>query len=190
MGSTARAIRGEPRGYAEHRENLRILSGAVDDLYDVYELYEHNANLAGATVGTAGPAGSVVPAIIFPNGSTTTARWIFGVRPRHGRHDLRLTFYYTSPVGSTNNFLLNWAVDAHYPTGILSTKTTVGAPGAVNYPGPGTANHVVSGVVLFSAAAFSSASHVFLKVGLSRVDPDVNANDLAFLYGRLEVLAA
>lgn len=184
-------LRLDTRDTIEHRENLRVLSGATDDLYDRYELYAHNAELAGgSTIGTAGPAGSVVPAIIFPNAATTTARWVFGIRPRHGRHDLRLTFYYTSPVGSTNNFSLNWQIDAHYPSGILSTKTTVGAPGAVNYPGPGTADHLVSATVLFQTAAYSAAAHLFLKVGLSRVDPDGNANDMAFVYGLLEVLAA
>lgn len=184
-----RGLYSEPASALEMRENLRVLSGAVDQVYDRHELWDTNAALATATHGTVGPAGSVVPAIIMAPGVLSVARWTFSVLPRHQKSTLRLTFYYSSPVGSTNNFSLTWGVDAHYPSGILSTKTVVGAPGAVNYAGPGTADHLVSGTVLFTTP-YSSATHLFLKVGLNRAAVDANANNFAFVYGLLEVLAA
>jgi hypothetical protein len=178
----------EPSTPVQHRENLRVVSAAVDHLYDAHHLFEHNANLVTATSGTVGPAGSVIPAIIMAPGVTSTARWIFPVLPRHVRSTLRLTIYYSSPAGSTNNFGLTTSADAHNPSGILSGKVTVGAVTAANYPGPATANHLATATILMNAATFSSASHLFLKVALTRGAADANAGDFAFIYGLLEVL--
>lgn len=183
-----KGVRVAPRDGIEHRENLRILSGAIDNLYDSFHLFQHNANLVTATAGTIGPAGSVVPAVIMAPGVVSSARWIFPVLPRHVRSTLRFTFYYSSPAGSTNTFALTTTADAHNPSGVVSTKVNVGVSTTANYAGPAIANAIVSAVVLMNAATFSSASHLFLKLALQRGAVDANAGDFAFIYGLLEVL--
>lgn len=175
-----------PQRPSEIQENWRATREALEHVY-------FRKWLIGATgIGLGGSAEALVanatqplPGVQFPNAATSSWRWTIPLDPLVGPAIARVTFWFSSPVGSTNTFSITCAVRSYDTTG---TSALIGTSTA-NYAGPAVADTwQQGGPIVLSALPFLAGRHLSLRATIQRNDPDANANTLDFIQALLEIL--
>lgn len=168
------------------RRNLRAIERHFDDSYytrhfpaqDLIPLASTGASIS--LIPTATPR---FPAVILTKnlGANPTCALTFRRPSEWLRGRIRARYWYTSPVGSTNNFLIQVGITAVKTGEVLPGTSLLG--GNVAVPGPAVANtRTVSGT-LYSTVSFDSDDEVF-SVRVVRMSPnasDTNANEFHLL---------
>lgn len=179
-----------PLQSSDIQENWRTTNQIADELYFRKWLFAENGEPtgAGAVKALVGPAGGPLPGFQLPDAASTNYRWIIPLDPMVGPSQARITFWYSSPAGSTNNFGLAWSIFA-YEVGAL-TVTTVGTTGVVNYAGPAVANTPTKGgPFVLSTNPFIYGRHLCLRALLVRDGAgDANNGAFDFIQALLEIL--
>lgn len=159
-----------------------IVTTHLDELYNQVWLYPGmGVGVKGGTVTPtedtpAIPTGSFA-AEKFLDANDSRYTWNIGVRSLWRNHNCDATFWYTSDVGSTNNFriqLLLSTMQEGLPVNTFPLNSTA------SYPGPAVANTVMKVTVTGQLAPFTIQtdkllSFLFRRIGADAADTNVNA---------------
>lgn len=107
---------------------------------------------------------------------------------RGGR--LRVRYWYTASVGSTNNFAIQVFVEAIRDAEVLTGTTLVNSQTAV--AGPAVANTVIRSAYTYTTTSLGSDDELFeLRIARIGTDgTDNNVNDFQLLYAEVEHIPA
>lgn len=173
--------------------NLAAIERHLDDDHYVRRFTPGEFVLGGAgapthvLVTTASPRWS---AIEMPDAATSLAVVSFAKPSEWRAGHLRVTYWYTSPVGSTNAFriqvLMRAIRDAEVLTGTLLVDLST------NVAGPAVANTVVRAAAVLTTVAIGNDDELFtLRIGRIGADAgDTNVNVFQLLYAKVEHLPA
>lgn len=175
------------------RNNLAAVERHIND-----DHYVRGFTPGEFVIGGAGPptfvqipGGSLRwPAISMPAGADSFANssWRKPSEWRIGH--LRIRYWYTSPAGSTNNFMVQVVVDAIRNGEVLSGTALYAAQAAV--AGPAVADTVIRSADIYTTTALGSDDELF-SVRVTRVGThasDTNVNAFHLLYVEVEHIPA
>jgi len=176
-----------PKSDSEHRENLRVQTEVLEELYFKPTFYAGDGYFNGGTLLTS----NVVPGnstVEFPAAGQPTWRNEHRRRARWQNAAIRLTITYTAIAGSTNPFVVALRTREHQPGDVLATANILAA--RLVLPGPAVANTEMSFVYVSPAAAINGAKpNVTFSVFRDKTDAaDTNANSLHVISAEWEVI--
>lgn len=125
--------------------------------------------------------------VMFPNAATTGWSFSIPADPTWQKAAIRWTNWYTSPVGSTNNFAVTLAACPWGNVGDVLTALADTFTAARTWAGPAVAETIKTDVYVNGGAVISTAKPWF-SFRVIRVDPDANANELWLLGSQVEIL--
>lgn len=162
--------------------NWRTALSIFDEEYFSVYLTAGVGTLDGAVVPVPGERAAVIE---FPDAATTAWRINLRLKQRWRRGGLRMTLYYSSPVGSTNNFRVILGARTFAAGSVVSALADI-ALATFNAPGPAVASTVLATTQIFPAPIIP-VNMDQLTVRVARVGADAadtNVNTLR-VYGLL-----
>lgn len=172
--------------------NQRSIARHVDDDHYVrgFTPGEFALDAAGVTQVNIPVATPRWPALEYADGvlARATVDWRKPSQWRVGK--VRARFWYTSPVGSTNNFVVNVRVAA-VRDGEVLPGTDLFIIGAA-YPGPTVVNTVIRSPYLYATTSLGSDDELFtLQIARDGANAgDTNTNVLQVTYAEVEHIPA
>lgn len=168
------------------RANQRATARHIDDLYYSPPILPGTALYEG----TAAPAILATPRFgvsSLPKDATTSAlhwtlprptEWVLG--------KISVSFYYSSPVGSTNNFRIFVQVIT-VSLGEIATAGTLNLSVNLDLPGPAVANTILTTTTTFTSTSVNRSDDIIgVRVGRASGNAaDTNANAFHFYAGRV-----
>lgn len=164
---------GRPTADSTALEQQRIRDRALDEVYFREALTYSNTVLT--TAATASNADARV--IRFPNAGGFANR-VVAERDLWIRTRPKIEVWYTSPVGSTANFDLGFAL---WTFGLTGTTTFTPLAVAWSAPGPAVANDILKTQATITSGLLPSSPFGSVRLRLERTAGDANANDLDVL---------
>lgn len=173
--------------------NQRAVERHVNDEHYVRGFTPGDFVLGGPAVPTHALVTAAAPrwpAIIMLDGGSSfaVASWRKPSEWRTGQ--IRSRYWYTSDVGSTNNFAIQTMLNAIRDAEVLTGTLLVDSTSAV--AGPVVANTVIRSAYVYTTVALGSDDEVFsLRLGRIGADAsDTNANEFHLLYVEIEHIPA
>ena len=167
----------EAPGVALERQRLR--DRALDEEYFQRELF---AGAVTYEVGAADAVNGFSAVMQLPASAPVTFPMVHrmcGMNQLWARTRPRLTMWYTSPVGSTNNFDLRFQVRLHAISALTTAAGSLVFSTQLLAPGPAVANTVLSATVV--GGAIMPAIPAPVRLSIARIGGDANANAIDIL---------
>lgn len=176
-----------PASPAEFRENLRVETEVLEELYFRPTFYAGDGLVASGALLSCG----VVPgssSVEFPAAGTPVWRIERRRRARWQAATVRVTITYTAIAGSVNPFVFNLRTREYGPGDVLATANILAV--RLVLPGPAVANTVMEFVSAPAATAINGAkANMMFTAFRDKTDAgDTNANSLHVLSMQWEIL--
>jgi hypothetical protein len=126
------------------------------------------------------------PAVQFPDAASGIAVASWGKPAAWVTGRLRLRFWYTSSIGGTANFAINYRVRAIRDTEALPGTILTGNPVALNVAGPAVANTVIKSINYYTTVSLGSDDELFSVQVVRDGAADANNNPLHLLALEIE----
>lgn len=174
------------------RGNLRAIESHLTDDHYVRRFTPGDFTLdaAGVTQVNIPAATPRWPALEFADGVLARASASFEKPSEWRSGKFRARFWYTSPVGSTNNFQFGIRLAAVRGTEVLPGTDLLVL--STTYAGPAVANTVIKTAWIYSTSSLGADDELFtfqfFRDGANAAD--TNTNVLHVLYGKVEHIPA
>lgn len=173
--------------------NQRAIERHLNDDHYVRRFTPGQFVLAGAgapTLVLATAAAPHWPVIAMVDAATSIASVSFDKPSEWRAGHMAVRYWYTSPVGSTNAFRIQVAMQAVRGGEALIGTTLVGA--AASVAGPAVAHTVIRAADVYTTTALGGDDELFSLrlIRLGADGADTNTNDFYLLYARVEHIPA
>lgn len=182
------AVNTKPRDEREAETNWRSLNEALDELYNGIDGLPGIGLCSGTSVFLAG-ATSTELFTNYPNGVTSHWDQKVRVRPRWQRMAFLWRLSYTSPLASVNTFSITLSIAGERQGTITTAALPTLWTTTLSLAGPAVAGEELVHQEVVTASTISTY-YEYLRIRVSRNDPDANANDLRVLGYRIGLLPA